>query len=107
MWFLTAIFEETGESEPIPRCCALIRRHLELGWDAEHGGHRLAIDVEGREPVAWRQPDCKPWWVPTEALVATASAHRHTGETWCEEWHHRVQEYAWSHYPIATGKWTQ
>ena len=34
MWFLIAIFEATGETEQIPRCCEVIRRHLELGWDA-------------------------------------------------------------------------
>ena len=42
-----------------------------------------------------------------EVLVVTAYAHRHTGEDWCAEWHQRVQEYAWSHYPVPTGEWTQ
>jgi N-acylglucosamine 2-epimerase len=107
MWFLITIFEATGETERIPRCCDLIRRHLELGWDAEQGGLFLAVDVEGREPVAWKQPDCKPWWVPTEALVATAYAYRHTRQDWCLEWHRRIQEWAWNHYPVPSGEWTQ
>jgi N-acylglucosamine 2-epimerase len=106
-WFLISIFETTGDRELIRRCCDLIKRHLELGWDREYGGIRLALDIEGQEPVAWQKADCKPWWVHTEALVATAYARVHTGEAWCLDWHRRIHEYAYSHYPVPTGEWTQ
>jgi N-acylglucosamine 2-epimerase len=108
MWFLISIFErDPGRRGLIPRCCQNIRRHLELGWDAEYGGLRLALDVEGREPVAWSQADCKPWWAQVEALVATAYAHLHTGEDWCMEWHEKIREFAFGNYPVFTGEWTQ
>ncbi len=107
MWFLISIFEDTGESDLIPRCCEMIRRHLELGWDDEFGGIRLAVDVEGREPVAWPKADYKPWWVQVEALVATAYAYFHTRDEGFIEWHRRVRDYAFSHYPVPTGEWTQ
>ena len=107
MWFLVSIFETTGDSDRIRQCCDLIRRHLELGWDDEYGGLRLALDITGSEEVAWQKADCKPWWVQTEALVATAYAHLHTGASWCMDWHRRVHEYAYANYPAPTGEWVQ
>jgi len=107
MWFLISIFEETGDRDAIQRCCRLIRRHIELGWDEEYGGIRLALDIEGQEPIAWRKADYKPWWVQIEALIATAYAHLHTREPWCLDWHRRIRDYAYANYPVPTGEWTQ
>jgi N-acylglucosamine 2-epimerase len=107
LWFLISIFERTGDTQSIQKCCALIKRHLELGWDPEFGGLMLALDIDGKEPPYWKHPTHKPWWVQVEALVATAFAHHHTRESWCMEWHRKVQEFAFSHYPVATGEWTQ
>jgi N-acylglucosamine 2-epimerase len=108
MWFLMEIFAgDPQRRDRIPACCALIRRHLEAGWDAEYGGLRLALDVCGREPVGWQQADGKPWWAQVEVMVATAYAWEHTGESWCRQWHERVREYAFGHYPVATGEWRQ
>lgn len=107
MWFLISIFEETGDREAIQRCCRIIKRHIELGWDAEYGGIRLAVDVEGSEPVAANKADYKAWWVHVEALIATAYAHLHTAEPWCLAWHRKIRDYAFDHYPVPTGEWTQ
>lgn len=107
MWFLITIFEKTGDEDLLQQCCELIRRHLELGWDEEYGGLRLALDIEGNEEVDWQKADCKAWWAQTEALVATAYAHVHTGASWCLEWHQKVHDYAYSHFPVPTGEWTQ
>ncbi len=107
MWFLISIFEETGDYQGIHRCCELIRRHIELGWDEEYGGIRLAVDVDGKEPVCWRKADYKPWWVQVEALIATAYAYLHTRDDLFIEWHRAIRDYAFSHYPVATGEWTQ
>lgn len=110
MWFLISIFEVADISryrDVIAECCRLIRRHIELGWDPEYGGIKLAIDAEGREPVAWNKADCKAWWVHTEALVATIYAYLHTHEKWCLEWHERIREFSFSHYPVPGGEWRQ
>ncbi len=107
MWFLISIFERAGRPDHIPTCCRLIRRHLELAWDAEDGGLKLALDIDGKTPVFWRRPEVKPWWCQAEALVGTAYAYVHTREEWCLEWHRRVQEWAFAHYPVETGEWTQ
>jgi N-acylglucosamine 2-epimerase len=107
MWFLISIFERSGDEKYIPLCCDLIRRNLELAWDTEYGGLRLALDIDGREPAYWQRADCKPWWVQVEALVATGYAHLYTGEAWCLDWHRKVQEWAWARYPTPSGEWTQ
>jgi N-acylglucosamine 2-epimerase len=107
MWFLITIFEDRGEKDSIAKCCRLIKRHLELAWDHEYGGLLLGLDIDGKEPVFWQKADYKPWWVQIEALVATSYAYLHTGEDWCLEWHDKVREYAYQHYPVAGGEWTQ
>ncbi|MDO8588713.1 MAG: AGE family epimerase/isomerase [Armatimonadota bacterium] len=104
-WFLLSIFEKTGEAELIERCCRLITRHIELGWDEEYGGIRLAVDLAGEDPP--RDLDIKPWWVQVEALVATAYAYLHTRDKSFLDWHERIRKYAYSRYPTPAGEWTQ
>ncbi|WP_428938598.1 AGE family epimerase/isomerase [Fontivita pretiosa] len=107
MWFLISIFERTGDLDSIQTCCRIIKRHLELAWDEEYGGLMLARDVDGIEPPFWKYPQYKPWWVQVEALVATAYAYVHTRQPWCLEWHRKVQDFAYRHYPVPTGEWSQ
>lgn len=107
LWFLINMFEQENDPARIKECCRLIRRHIELAWDDDYGGLKLALDIEGKEPPAWNKPDCKAWWVHAEALVATAYACLHTREEWCLEWHRRIREYTYAHFPVPTGEWTQ
>jgi N-acylglucosamine 2-epimerase len=107
MWFLISIFERAGDLPAVRKCCQIVKRNLELAWDEEYGGLILAIDIDGKDPPFWKFPTHKPWWVQAEALVATAYAHVHTGEAWCLEWHRKVQEFAFTHYPVPTGEWSQ
>jgi N-acylglucosamine 2-epimerase len=107
MWFLIGIFERSGDLDAIRTCCRIVKRHLELAWDEQYGGLILAIDIDGKDPPFWKYPLHKPWWVQAEALVATAYAHLYTHEPWCLDWHRRVQEFAYAHYPVPTGEWSQ
>ena len=105
MWFLINIFEETGEKENIEKCCQLIKRHIELGIDKEKGGLRLALDIDGKEPIFWGKPTYKPWWVQVETLVATAYAYKHTKDEWFKDIHEEVCEFAFANYPNGYGDW--
>lgn len=105
LWFLITIFERSGHVQHISQCCRLIRRHLELAWDDKRGGLMLGQDIDGRQPVYWEQHRCKALWVHVEALVATAYAYHHTHEPWCLEWHQRIQEFTFAHYPVPSGGW--
>ena len=105
MWFLINIFEQWNEPENIQKCCRIIRRHIELAWDEEKGGLRLALDIDGKEPIFWGKPTYKPWWVQVETLVATAYAWKHTKDSWFLDMHKKVNEYAFAHYPNGYGDW--
>lgn len=105
MWFLMDIFEARGETEHIKTCCRLIKRHIELAWDKEHGGMILALDIDGKTPIFWGKPTYKPWWVQVETLVATVAAYRHTKDPWFMEMHKKVFDYAFAHYPNGYGDW--
>lgn len=104
MWFLINIFEDANEPQKIQKCCRLIRRHIELGYD-NGGGVLLAIDIDGKEPVFWNKPTFKPWWVQLEVLVATAYAYKHTCDKWFEDMHLKIKDFAFSHYPNGYGDW--
>ncbi len=105
MWFLINIFEDRNDKASIEKCCRIIKRHIELGWDSEKGGMRLALDIDGREPIFWGKPTYKPWWVQVETLVATAYAYKHTRDMWFMDMHKKVNEFAFSHYPSGSGDW--
>jgi N-acylglucosamine 2-epimerase len=108
MWFQIHVARDCDDQATITRAVQAIRRHLEIGWDAEHGGLFLAVDADGRPDVAWRFPDSKLWWPHTEALYATLLAYEYARQPWCLEWYQKVHEYSFSHYPVPVhGEWTQ
>ena len=104
MWFLINIYEDSGETDKIQKCCRLIRRHIELGL-SNSGGLSLALDIDGKEPVFWGKPTYKPWWVQVETLVATLYAYKHTGDEWFLDIHSQIYDFAFSHYPNGYGDW--
>jgi N-acylglucosamine 2-epimerase len=107
MWFLMHIFQHDRDEARIREAVAVMRRHIEYGWDGEYGGILLSRDAAGGEPW-WPYADAKLWWPHTEALYALLLAYEVTGETWALDWFARVHDYAFAHYPIAGyGEWTQ
>jgi len=109
MWFQIHIARDRKDRRTIDEALRLMRRHLELGWDAEFGGILLAVDADGRAEVGWNFADTKLWWPHTEALYALLLAHEQSGgQAWCLEWYRKIHEYSFSHYPVPNhGEWTQ
>ncbi len=108
MWFQIHIARDRRDIETIQRAVRAIRTHLERGWDSEYGGLSLAIDVDGRPDVASPHAEKKLWWPHTEALYATLLAFEHCREPWCIEWHERIRQWSYAHYPVAAhGEWRQ
>jgi N-acylglucosamine 2-epimerase len=107
MWFVMHVARRRGNQELIRRAAEVMRWHLELGWDPEFGGLFLSCDLDGHEPYL-PHSDRKLWWPHVEALYATLLAHELTGEPWCLEWHEKVSDWAWAHFPVPeTGEWHQ
>jgi N-acylglucosamine 2-epimerase len=102
------VAKRQNDRETIGRAAEAMRQQIELGWDKEFGGIFLALDLDGREPYLPQAADQKPWWPHTEALYGTLFAHKLTGESWCWEWHKRIADWAWAHFPFpGTGEWRQ
>jgi N-acylglucosamine 2-epimerase len=107
-YFQILIFNDASMEEQVTRACEPIRWCLEKGWDAEYGGLFLGIDVEGRQPVYWRNAEMKLWWPHAEALAACLLAHEHCREPWCLDWYWKVHEWSFRHFPVPEhGEWTQ
>jgi len=108
MWFQIHIAQEAGMPERIQQAVRLIKRHCELGWDADYGGLALAVDADGRTDVGWAFADTKLWWPHTEMMYALLLAYANCRAPWCLEWYDRVHAYAFAHYPArAHGEWMQ
>ncbi|GMU21875.1 MAG: N-acylglucosamine 2-epimerase [Phycisphaerae bacterium] len=107
-WFQIHIARDKQDRRTIDRALQAIRRHLEIGWDEEFGGVFYAVDAERRPEVGWPFAEYKLWWVHSEILYATLLAHELCGEPWCLDWHERIRQYAFAHYPVpGHGEWTQ
>lgn len=108
MWFQldTARGEQRSATQSL--AIRMIRRHMELGWDHEHGGLFLAVDADDRPAVGWSHATAKLWWPHTEAMVALLRAFETTGKPWCLDWYDAVHDYAFAHFPHPTaGEWRQ
>lgn len=78
--------------------CRIIDWSLELGWDREHGGILYFRDAKGL-PCTEYWHDMKFWWPHNEAIIATLLAAELTGEARYADWHARVHDWAYSHFP--------
>jgi N-acylglucosamine 2-epimerase len=107
MWFQMHIFEHRGEEDRIAQAVECVRWHTETAWDPEWGGLVLAYDSEwGGEP-AWEHAMKKFWWVHTETIYALLLSYYHSRESWCLDWHDRVMEWTFDHFPVEEhGEWT-
>ena len=107
MWFVMHVAERRDNTELIRRAAEVMRWHLELGWDEEFGGIFLSRDVEGHQPYL-PHSEMKVWWPHVEALYGTLLAHYLTREPWCLEWHEKVADWTWAHFPAPEfGEWRQ
>lgn len=110
MWFQIRVAELTGRTAPgREEMHRLALRHLEIGWDATHGGGLLlAIDADGKSPVGWNFADTKLWWPQTEALYATLLGAMQTGRPVFLDWYERLWRLCLEHYvDWENGEWRQ
>lgn len=114
LWFQIENFTKFAPHDPkdsewaTAEAARAMKPCIEKGWDHEHGGILLAVDVEGREQVYWNYADMKRWWPATEAMPALLLAFEQLGEPWCIEWFKRVHDWAFTHFPAwEQGEWFQ
>ena len=105
-WFLLhEARRRGGDDELVEAACRIIDASLKMGWDEEFGGLFYFRDCKGR-PCPQYEHDMKLWWPHTEAIYATLLAHRLTGEPRYLEWHAKIHDWAFSHFPDRDqGEW--
>jgi N-acylglucosamine 2-epimerase len=107
MWFVMHVAQRRGDKKLIRRAAEVMRWHLEFGWDVKFGGIFLSRDIEGHPPYL-PHSEMKLWWPHVEALYGTLLAYHLTGEPWCLEWHEKVADWTWTHFPAPEfGEWRQ
>jgi N-acylglucosamine 2-epimerase len=105
-WF---ILEESRHRGNAPRLVELgttiIRWSLAMGWDPQYGGLVYFSDARGL-PSAEYAHDMKLWWPHNEAIIATLLAYQLTHDDEYADWHERVHEWAYAHFPDPRhGEW--
>ncbi|MCL5269936.1 MAG: AGE family epimerase/isomerase [bacterium] len=104
-WFVMEEGRRRDDADLARQALPILEWSLERGWDPEHGGLFYFTDLKGL-PCVQYEWDMKLWWPHTEALYATLLAHRLTGEARWAEWHERLREWTWAHFPDPQyGEW--
>ncbi len=104
-WFLMLEGVRRSDDRLIREACRILEWSLELGWDGHFGGLLYYVDIEGKPPDPYEH-DMKLWWPHTEAVYATLLAHVLTGQASWLEWHERLHEWTWRHFPDGEhGEW--
>ncbi len=105
-WF---ILEEArhrrNDQNLIERGCQILDWSLEFGWDEKYGGILYFKDCKGY-PSPKYEHDMKLWWPHNEAIYATLLAYHLTGESRYLDWHSKVHDWAYRHFPDREhGEW--
>lgn len=78
---------------------------LDLGWDDKFGGIFYFRDCKGRPCVEYEH-DMKLWWPHIEAIYATLLAYHLTGDEKYAQWHARIHDWSYAHFPDRkNGEW--
>ena len=105
-WFIMAEARQRGgDRELIDAACQILDWSLDFGWDDEFGGIYYFRDCRGGQFPKYEH-DMKLWWVHNEAIYATLLAHHLTGEPRYADWHRKVHDWAYAHFPDREhGEW--
>ena len=104
-WFLMEEARRRDDRALLAEATQILDWSLDIGWDKEYGGIIYFVDVEGKPPEAYEH-DMKLWWPHNEAIYATLLAHHLTGERKYLDWHTRVHDWAYAHFPDKEhGEW--
>jgi N-acylglucosamine 2-epimerase len=105
-WFLMQeSLRNGGQSDLLAKACQILDWSLEIGWDDKCGGLLYFRDCRGLPSVRYEH-DMKLWWPHTEAIYATLLAYYATRDSRYLEWHRKIHDWAYSHFPDRVhGEW--
>lgn len=105
-WFIMEEARHRGnDPDLIQKACQVLDWSLEIGWDEKYGGIYYFRDCKGK-PCPQYEHDMKLWWPHNEAIYATLLAHHLTGEKRYEDWHKKIHNWSYAHFPDREhGEW--
>jgi N-acylglucosamine 2-epimerase len=104
-WFIMREGQYRHDPNLIELGCRMLDWMWQRGWDKEYGGLLYFVDVKGL-PVQEYWHDMKFWWPHNEAIIATLLAWSLTREPKYAQWHARVHDWAFRHFPDPDyGEW--
>lgn len=104
-WMMLEIAQDTGDAAMAQTAVDIILSSLDRGWDAQYGGIRYMLNIDGSPPHPL-EVDMKLWWPHCETLYALLLAWDMTGRDDLRVWYERVHQYAFGHFPDPDyGEW--
>lgn len=104
-WFIMEEARHRRDRDLLSLALQILDWHLECGWDNEYGGILYFIDCKGK-PCEQYEHDMKLWWPHNEAIYATLLAHHLTGDEKYLNWHKKLHDWAYAHFPDRkNGEW--
>lgn len=104
-WFILEEARYRNDQCLIPRACEILDWSLDIGWDTEYGGIYSFRDAKGETPLQYEH-DMKFWWPHNEAIYATLLAYHLTGKKHYAEWHAKLHDWSYKHFPDTIyGEW--
>jgi N-acylglucosamine 2-epimerase len=104
-WFLLEEARHRNDKELTDMAITILDWSWEWGWDKQYGGIINFRDCRNFPAQDYSQ-DMKFWWPQTEAIIATLYAYEATGNEKYLEWHHMIDEWAFTHLPDREyGEW--
>jgi N-acylglucosamine 2-epimerase len=97
-WFIMEEARHRNDSRLVKMATQILDWSLDRGWDKEYGGIYYFRDVRGF-PCEQYEHDMKLWWPHNEAIYATLLAYYLTGDTKYEQWHQKIHDWAYAHFP--------
>lgn len=97
-WFTMKEGQFRGDQSLVKTGCQMLDWMWERGWDSEFGGILYFVDLHGG-PVQEYWHDMKFWWPQNETIIATLLAASLTGDPKYAEWHTRIHDWTYQHFP--------
>ncbi len=105
-WFIMEEARQRPQAQKlIESACEILDWSLDIGWDTEYGGIYYFRDCQGK-PCPQYEHDMKLWWPHNEAIYATLLAYHLTGKDKYAQWHQKIHDWAYAHFPDRkNGEW--
>jgi len=104
-WFLMEEARHRRDKALLQDALTILDWSLDIGWDKAFGGILYFVDIEGKPPEPYEH-DMKLWWPHNEAIYATLLAFHLTRKPQYLEWHKRLHDWSYAHFPDRqNGEW--